>query len=451
MLIVTETMFVISGMYIGSWVQSTFGGEGDALRPQDALLRFGVIVLVCELCLYYFDVWDLQIVSRRTTLAVRLLQAFGIACITLALLYMAAPSLRLGANTIIYAAPIAIALLFLWRYIIDKASPFVRNPDRVLVLGMGQAGAIVANAITSRPEYNMQIIGVLDEPGASVRGATNIPVPVLGHLSELEKIVKDEKIDRIVISLAERRGRTPVRELLHLKFEGVRIEDAHSLFERISGRIMLEHLSPSWLFMSEGFRYSAWSRGAKRAIDIAFSSVAILLSAPIMLLVALIIRLESPGPVLFTQDRYGLNGRVFKIYKFRSMRPKPADAPPSWTAQNDQRITRFGKFIRKVRFDELPQFFNVLKGDMSVVGPRPEQPYFCEVLSEQIPFYAQRHAVRPGITGWAQVKYGYGGSIEETKTKLEHDLFYIKHRSVTLDLLILLETVKVMISGRGAA
>jgi len=449
MLIASETLFVISGMYIGTWLQASLGGQALNLSWEAALLRFGVIVVVCELSLYYFDIWDLQIVSRRTVLVVRLLQAFGIACITLAMLYMAIPSLRLGANTLVFAAPVALFILVVWRYIIEKASPLVNAPERVLVLGTAEAGVIVASAVSSRPEYNMTIVGILEEPGVVPRVA--LSAPVIGTADELEEIVQKEQIERVVISLAERRGRMPVRELLQLRFGGLQIEDAHTVLERISGRIMIEHLSPSWLFMSEGFPNSRWSLGAKRTVDIVLSAIALILTAPLMLVLAIIIRLESPTSPLFTQERVGLHGRVFKIFKFRSMLPKPADAPPSWTSKNDNRITGFGRFIRKSRLDELPQFFNVLRGDMSLVGPRPEQPYFCEMLGQQIPYFALRHSVRPGITGWAQVKYGYGGTVEESKTKLEHDLFYIKHRSLTLDMLILFETAKVMIAGRGAA
>jgi sugar transferase (PEP-CTERM system associated) len=253
-----------------------------------------------------------------------------------------------------------------------------------------------------------------------------------------------------VMSLKEKRGLMPYSELLRLKFSGVSVEDAHTVFERISGRIPLERLSPSWLIFSDGFSKSRFLLATKRAIDIVASLVGILLTLPIMGAVALAILIESGRPVLFRQKRVGVNGEVFQIMKFRSMWQDSEKGGPSWAADGDSRITPVGNIIRKYRFDELPQFFNILHGEMSLVGPRPEQPYFCELLEEQLPFFAQRHTVRPGVTGWAQVKYQYGSSVEDAKRKLELDLFYIKHLSVSLDLAIIFETIKVVLLGKGA-
>jgi sugar transferase (PEP-CTERM system associated) len=253
-----------------------------------------------------------------------------------------------------------------------------------------------------------------------------------------------------VISLKERRGLTPARQLLRLKFRGVSVEDAHTVFERVTGRIMLEHLNPSWLILSGGFRQSRLRLGIKRGLDVTVALAGLIVSAPLMALVALAIWVESRGPVLFRQSRTGVKEQPFEILKFRSMHAEVEKRGPSWTQPNDRRITRVGKFIRKTRLDELPQFVNVLFGEMSLVGPRPEQPHFCSLLAKEIPHFVERHSVRPGITGWAQIKYNYGASVEDTKTKLEYDLFYIKNMSITLDLAILFETVKVMLSGRGA-
>jgi len=242
----------------------------------------------------------------------------------------------------------------------------------------------------------------------------------------------------------------PVSELLHLKFAGIRVEDAHSLYEKLTGRILLEHLNPSILILADGFRKSAILLALKRAMDITISVLALILTLPLMGICALAILLESGGPVLFRQKRVGLIGQEFEMLKLRSMRPSIGTERPSWTAHGDSRITRVGRFLRKFRLDEVPQLINVLKGDMSLVGPRPEQPYFCNLLEEKIPFFAHRHTVRPGITGWAQIKYQYGASLEECARKLEYDLFYIKHFSIMLDLAIAFETFKVMLGGKGA-
>jgi sugar transferase (PEP-CTERM system associated) len=266
----------------------------------------------------------------------------------------------------------------------------------------------------------------------------------------VESVVASEKIDHVILSLVERRGKTPMHELLQLKFAGVRVEDAHAFNEKLTGRIALQNLSPSDLVLSEGFRKSALLLATKRTIDVVASLLVLLFSLPIMGLVALAIWLESGGPILFRQERIGLWGKPFTIFKFRSMVHDAEQNGPTWAANNDSRITRVGRFARKFRLDELPQVFNVLRGEMSLVGPRPERPYFCQQLERDNSYYVLRHSVRPGITGWAQVRYQYGASIEESKTKLEYDIFYIKHLSPLLDLAILLETIKVMIYGHGA-
>jgi exopolysaccharide biosynthesis polyprenyl glycosylphosphotransferase len=242
----------------------------------------------------------------------------------------------------------------------------------------------------------------------------------------------------------------PTRELMRLKFKGVQIEDPYSLYERVTGRIVLENLAPSWFIFSSGFRSSRIARVLKLVMDMMVAGLGLVLCAPILLIVAAAIVIEDGFPILYTQERVGMNGRPFKILKFRSMRTAPLGAVPSWTGDRDPRVTRVGKVIRNFRLDELPQFINVLRSDMSLIGPRPEQPYFCEILEEKIPYFGYRHTVRPGITGWAQVKYGYGSSVEDAWRKVELDLFYIKHLSVILDLAIMFETAKVILFGRGA-
>jgi sugar transferase (PEP-CTERM system associated) len=319
----------------------------------------------------------------------------------------------------------------------------------VLVLGTGGAGIALVRELIRRPEFNQHVVGFLDEAGQNL-GKRLVNPGIIGAACDVEEIARKENIDRVVISLKERRGATPAPELLRLKFRGVSVEEAHSVFERITGRIMLEHLNPSWLILSEGFSKSRLRLGIKRAVDLAVAMLGLILTAPLMALVAVAIRLESSGAVIFRQPRLGLNERPFQMVKFRSMYAESDRARPSWTEANDRRITRVGKFIRRTRLDELPQFWNVLRGEMSLVGPRPEQPYFCAMLEKDIPHFAQRHSVRPGITGWAQIKYSYGATVEDAKNKLEHDLFYIKHMSPTLDLAIIFETLKVMLSGRGA-
>jgi sugar transferase (PEP-CTERM system associated) len=295
----------------------------------------------------------------------------------------------------------------------------------------------------------LKVIGFLDEEGQNI-GKPLVNPGIIGAATEVDHIAIREGVDRVVLSLAERRGKTPIRQLLQLKFEGIRVEDAASLYESICGRIMLENLSPSWLFLSDGFRKPNWLIFTKRVLDILAALAGLLILSPVFLLVGLAILIETGTPILFHQERTGMKGRSFEVLKFRSMRKDAEANGPVWAATKDDRVTAVGRFIRKYRLDELPQLFNVLRGEMSLVGPRPERPFFCELLAEKIPFYSLRHYVRPGITGWAQVKYQYSASVEETKAKLEHDLFYVKHLSLMLDFAIIFETAKVMFNGHGS-
>lgn len=408
-----------------------------------------MFALTCALALYYNDLYDGAVISRRFELYFRMFQALGGACIVLAILYYFFPDWGLGRGVAGLAA-IAVLLLTLgWRVLWDRAGHLLSDPERILILGTGAEGISLVREILERPELHMKVVGFLDEKGENI-GLSLVNPGIIGAASDVEKIVQKEKIDRVILSLMERRGGTPVRQLLNLKFAGVGVEDAHGVYEKLSGRIFLKRLSPSWLILSDGFRKSPFQSAMKRSFDLAISSILLILTMPVMVLVALAIWLETGSPILFRQNRTGMHGKEFEILKFRSMRQDAEKHGPQWAATNDDRITRVGRFIRNSRLDELPQLINVFRGDMSLVGPRPERPVFCAMLEEKIPFFAQRHSVRPGITGWAQIKYQYGASIEDGWTKLEYELFYIKHMSLMLDLAILFETVKVVFSGRGA-
>jgi len=489
----------------------------DALRQQlsepGALARYGLVIAACDLALYYYDLYDLSVVRRRTILFARLLQALGAACFILALFYYIDPDLSLGRGIAVIAAPIIISFVIGWRLLVDAGLPFLRRRQRILIMGSGQAGKSLAQEIANRPEFNVELVGFLDEEQSSrdtylraapepVSGSTPQPrsvyvfdvgdnsavvrnanyhqlrfaavsdgdvsaavvagtfdsppqsgevsCSVIGTVGDVERLATREAVDLVVLSLSERRGQMPLKELLNLKFLGIQVEEAHSIYERIAGRILLDQLSPSWLILSNGFRKSQALLAAKRISDIVISMIATVIMAPVAALVAIAVLLESGRPLLFRQPRVGLHGRIFQIMKFRSMRHESAPANPTWTSDEDPRITKVGRFIRKFRLDEIPQLINVLLGEMSLIGPRPEQPGFAQMLEQEIPYYGLRHSLRPGISGWAQVKCGYGATVQESRMKLEYDLFYIKYLSLTLDLVILVETAKVMLSGRGA-
>jgi sugar transferase (PEP-CTERM system associated) len=418
-------------------------------RQPGALYRFVVPLLASEVALYYNDLYNPQAVRRLAEMVARLFQSVGTVCLVLALLYYTDPDHSLGRGIAVLSAPIIFVFLLGWRIILGHTKIQLGEPRRVLLVGTGAHGIALVREILSRPELNMNVVGFLDERGENI-GKSLVNPGIIGAVADLQQIAKRERADRVILSLAERRGNTPVRELLDLKFAGIGVEDVHSVWEEISGRIHLHQLSPSWLILSDGFRKSRLLLAAKRTIDFLVALVGLVLVSPIMIITAIAIWVETGSPVLFRQERTGMWGRPFQILKFRSMKHDAESGGAQWAAEGDDRVTYVGRTIRKLRFDEFPQFINVLRGEMSLVGPRPERPVFCELLEREVPLYGQRHSVRPGITGWAQVKYQYGGSVEESRTKLEYDLFYIKHMSMLLDLAITFETIKVLFTGRGA-
>ena len=450
MLAITESVLIIGSIWVAAWVRL---GEVNVFHSElnDGyllFLRFATVVVVCIICFYYNDLYDLQVVSRRAELLIRLMQALGCASLILALLYYGLPQLMFGRGISAISAGAIGVLLVTWRLIVDAMGSFFRPSQRLLIAGTGATGINLVRDLIEHPELNFTVVGFLDEKGENL-GKRLVNPGIIGSVAAVDQVVKKERIDRVVLSFAERRGNMPLQTLLRVKFAGVRVEDAHGLYEKLTGRIMLEMLSPSWLILSEGFRRGTIHLVIKRICDVLFAFFGLVLLAPVLLIVSLAIYLESGGPILFRQERIGLKERPFEILKFRSMRPDP-DKGQVWATHTDHRITRVGRLIRKYRLDELPQFFNVLRGDMSLVGPRPEQPLLVSMLEQQIPYYSYRHTVRPGITGWAQIKYRYGASVEDAKNKLEYELFYIKHLSLFFDLVIIFRTVQVVLFGRGA-
>jgi sugar transferase (PEP-CTERM system associated) len=376
-------------------------------------------------------------------------QALGITFVTLGIVYYLYPQLSLGRGIVLLAAPTILCIALGWRWFLEHSGLLEGSPEQLLLLGTGNTGVTLVREIVGRPELNLKVVGFLDEKGENI-GKPLVNPGIIGAATDVGKIANEKKVDRVVLSLRERRGTMPVNQLLQLKFDGICVEDAESLYESITGRIMLANLSPSWLILSDGFRKPVWLLIAKRIIDVIVSFIGLLLLWPVMLIAAIAIYAESGGPIFFTQERTGMKGRPFLMFKFRSMRQNAEENGPKWAKHQDDRVTRVGRFIRHYRIDEIPQLWNVLRGEMSLIGPRPERPYFCQLLAEKIPFFSLRHSVRPGITGWAQVRYEYGSSIEEAQTKLEYDIFYVKHLSLMLDLAIVFETIKVMLQGRGS-
>jgi len=427
-------------------VAATLPGRFDGFRT---VLRFIVVVIFCIPSLHYNGLYDYQVLRQLTELFVRLLRALVIASAAIALFYYLFPIVSFGRMVAVIAAPIVFISMLGARLILEHTGAVRPRAERVLILGTDGIGIALARETRERPELATHVVGFLEERGTDLGKSLANP-GIIGAIAELQQVVDAYKVDRIVLAMSERRGTMPVDDLLHLKMAGIRIEDARSCYERLIGRILLERLSPSWFILSDGFRKSKFLTIAKRSLDIIFALIGLLLTWPLMAAAALAIWCETGRPLLFRQKRVGLNGKEFEILKFRSMRKDAEAGGPAWATATDSRITPVGAFLRKYRLDELPQLLTVLSGEMSLVGPRPEQPHFCKLLLRNIPYFDQRHSVRPGITGWAQINYRYGATVNESKVKLELDLFYIKNLSVFLDLAILFETGKVMLIGRGS-
>ncbi|MFN7725237.1 MAG: TIGR03013 family XrtA/PEP-CTERM system glycosyltransferase [Rubrivivax sp.] len=333
-------------------------------------------------------------------------------------------------------------------YLSHWASPNTGR-TRILIFGAGSAAEVVGKTLKSA-DPNALIVGYVPGPNEA---ATAVPAEELLQLhGTLTETAMELDVDEIVVALTERRsGSMPLRQLLDCKLSGIKVYDLNSHFEKTLGQIRIDYLSASWLIFGDGFNQGTLRTAVKRSFDILCSSTLALLTAPIMAVTAVLIKLESKGPVFYRQERVGQNNQTFFVTKFRSMRTDAEkDGKPQWAQANDSRVTRVGQFIRRTRIDELPQLFNVLKGEMSLVGPRPERPFFVEQLTQEIPFYAVRHSVKPGLTGWAQVRYHYGSTVEDSQEKLQYDLYYVKNHTLFLDLVVLFETVGVVLTGKGA-
>lgn len=365
-------------------------------------------------------------------------------------LFYLIPNLSLGRGMFVLAM-LAGAVVFLnWRLFFLW---MMRQPglnSRILVVGAGPAAGIVDDILSNGFNPGFQVVGYVEESGGGPRAVqTN---RVFQHSeNSLYRLALKERVNKIVVALGERRGAFPLKEILTCKMMGIEVLDLPTFYEQVSGRILLKDLRPSWLIFSDGFRKNATALAAKRMVDILLACVGLILALPLLPLAALAVKIDSRGTILFRQTRVGQHGRLFTLYKLRTMREDAeAETGPVWAAEGDPRVTRLGRFLRASRVDEIPQMWNVLKGEMSFIGPRPERPHFVQTLQQKIPYYTQRLTVKPGLTGWAQVRYRYGGSAEDALEKLQYDLYYIKNMSLFLDLLIAVDTSRVILWGRGA-
>ena len=411
-------------------------------------IRALLVTVIFQVCLYFFDLYDLSVIN--TSFAdwfSRIVQAFGIGCIVLAIFYYLVPDVVIS-TYIFWASYILICLaIVFWRLLYFRILNKRLFSVPVVVLGTGELAMDIAREIEGKKDSGYMVSAFV---GTSPPQYNPNNAPLLSDASELQERCRSHNVERIIVALGDRRGKMPINDLLQCKLQGVEIDEGITFFEAISGKIMVEKVTPGWLIFSEGFRAGLIRFVNKRIMDFVFSVSGILLSLPVTLLTALCIKLESPGPIFYRQERVGERGRHFSVIKFRSMRQDAEKHGAVWAMENDPRVTRIGAIIRKTRIDEIPQMWNVLKGEMSFVGPRPERPVFVEQLTEKIPYYSLRHSVKPGITGWAQVCYPYGASEEDALRKLEYDLYYIKNMSVFIDLLIVFRTVKTILFRKGS-
>jgi sugar transferase (PEP-CTERM system associated) len=444
-----ETLLLVVGVLLANYFRlKTY--PISWIEAQQIIPRALLIAVVFQISLHLHDIYGFQGARPKKEYAVRLLQALIIATIVLWIIYFIAPNAMVGRGVFAISIIINSVVLVLWHTLVRV---YFGNRDphtNLLVLGTGTLAREAVKEILRHPELGIKVLGFVDDNPQLV-GVSIVNPKVIGLYDDLPRLVADNKIDRIVVGLQDRRGKLPIQELLGFKTRGIAVEEATTFYERVAGKIPIENLKPSWMVFNSGFTVSERLLLGKRILSVTVSALLLLFFSPIFLILAILIKWDSKGPVFYKQERVGQDGKTFKLVKFRSMRQDAeTQSGPVWSSTKDDRATRIGRIMRRTRLDELPQFYNVLCGDMDLVGPRPERPHFVNQLEKEIPYYPMRHVVKPGVTGWAQINYGYANSIEHTVEKLQYDLFYIKNMSWMLDALIILETAKTVLVRKGS-
>lgn len=442
LLLAVEAMLIWLSFVIGTTLQNQ-ESWWLLLNVEGGYLKILVVTGMVLLFSHWLGLYDTTSLDDGWDQTFRLLLVLGFVALGLSAVVFIFPRLLPGNGSLLAGLIILTFTLFLWRvtYSWLVQQPYFR--ERVYLLGTGDRAQRLLNGLRQRGNLGIDVVSWTGNvEGELTREA------VAAHLVEQ---VQAKAVHRVIVAMTDRRGTLPVEELLALRLAGVKVEEETSWLEKITGRIEVEQLYPSWLIFADGFRFSVFTRILRRILNFTAALLATIVTLPVLPLVAIAVKLSSPGPILYRQKRVGRGGAVFNCYKFRTMRQDAeADTGATWATDDDPRITRVGKFLRTSRLDELPQLWCVLKGDMHFVGPRPERPEFVEWLSKEIPYYGVRHTVRPGITGWAQVQYKYGNTVEDAREKLQYDLFYIKNASPGLDFWIVFQTVKIVLLGRGA-
>lgn len=453
--VMVETALVL----ISVWLAYLLRALAYYGRPEDVdsiyyashlWLRAAAFAAAILLSMYTNGLYDFHEHITSRELFIRLGRSFALASLVLlALFYATFSALTTGRGVFLAAMVMSAVLLASWRLLLASLLKVSAIGQRILIIGTDECAIDLAREVLQRKHLGYHILGFLgDDP--KLLGRSLINPRVLGSTAEVNQLAKRYRATRIIVAQRDRRGKLNMERLLECKTSGFLVEQATDFYERLTGKIMLEGLTRSWLIFSPGFVVSRWGQEVKFLSDILLAAAGLLFASPLMLLAAIAIRLDSPGPVFFRQERVGKDGKVFTLWKFRSMKiDSEADGRPMWATEEDPRVTRVGRLLRKLRIDELPQLWNVLIGDMSLVGPRPEREPFVRQLQEMSQFYSQRHVVRPGLTGWAQIRAPYAASYEDSLEKLKYDLYYVKNLSFWLDASILISTIRIVLFGRG--
>jgi sugar transferase (PEP-CTERM system associated) len=397
--------------------------------------------------------YEMSTSNNYSEIGFRLLQALGFAAIFLAFIYLVVPQAVIGTGIFLVSTVFVILLIVSWRFFYSLVLSRGLFNQKIILLGSADLVGEIKQEITNRQDCGYSISAEIpDSKRRSDLSEIENPSDLCGQKYEgLSDLARAMGVEKIVVSLAEKRNNFPINELLKCRVNGVDVIEGNSFYEMLTGKLIVNAINPSWLIFSKGFRKSRTRRFLKRSVDLLLSIALLIVFSPVMLIITFLIKIDSRGPVIFSQERVGQNRKIYRMHKFRSMvHDAETLSGPVWAQDDDPRITRVGRIIRKWRFDEIPQLWNVLKGNMSFVGPRPERQHFVDQLEKLIPYYRERHTVKPGITGWAQVSYGYGASEEDAIEKLNYDLFYIKNMSFFMDLMIVMRTVKIVLFRKGA-
>lgn len=443
-----EGIIIFLSVIIACWL---IMGEKSLQVEVGFLMKALLITIACQACLYYNDLYDLKITDTFAELGIRLLQALGASAILLAVVYFIFPAVIIGEGIFIVSIAIVIMFVVSWRVAYTQVLNRGLFNQRIIILGSSDTAKEIAKEIHEKKDCGYEIAAAVSKHlWSSLPCSENFGLICQSSYDNICEITSQLKVKKIVVALKEKRGAFPIKELLQCRVDGIDIIDGNSFYEMLTGKLIVEQINPAWLIFSQGFQKSRTQRFLKRTIDLALSFSMLVLLLPLIGIIAMIIRIDSKGPVIFSQERVGQKYKPYTVHKFRSMRSDAEkDTGPVWAQANDDRITRVGNIMRKWRLDEIPQLWNVLKGEMSFVGPRPEREHFVKQLTEIIPYYGERFSVKPGLTGWAQVSYGYGATVRDAIEKLNYDLFYIKNLSILMDMMIVARTLKTVLFGMG--